>query len=287
MRILAIDIGGTHQRFAIVDQDGNILQKEIYPHSSFTTKEDFFREINCGINDWLQKNKCHGIGIALPVVLDEKTGIVYDAPNLPFLKGTCLKKELTEVHFENDANCAALGEAWLGAGKNKNSFCFLTLGTGVGGGLILNKKLWKGERGMACEIGHIKIDMSQQYCCACGDYGCLEAFASALALYKKTGISSKELYIKAQEGDQTALNMFREMGNYLGRGVASIANFLNIDCFILGGQLSGAFEFFGPSTIETAKASAMKGPGENIKILPSPLGDNAGLLGAAYLCLNS
>ncbi|MBI2646686.1 MAG: ROK family protein, partial [Deltaproteobacteria bacterium] len=186
---------------------------------------------------------------------------------------------------ENDANSALLGEAWLGEGQKESSFCCLTLGTGIGSGLFLNGKLWKGVRGMASEMGHLKIDFSGKTPCSCGGHGCLEAFASASALHKKTGYSGEELYQKAGQGDSLALHAFEEMGAFLGRGIGSVANLLNIDLFILAGQLSQAFHFFYPSCHRGAQESAMKGPRQHLKIVQSKLGDDAGLLGAAYAWL--
>ncbi|HBQ20600.1 MAG: hypothetical protein A2Z91_07435 [Deltaproteobacteria bacterium GWA2_38_16] len=283
--ILSIDIGGTHLRFASIDDSGHILKKETYAHATLS-RDDFFKDLDQKINQWISAHTCRAVAMALPIVMDEKMGVVYDAPNLPFLRGQNIYQRFSSLKvpwvLENDANCAALGEAWLGHGKEIDSFCFLTLGTGVGGGLILNRKLWKGVRGMACEIGHIKIDFSNQFPCSCGDYGCLEAFASSSALQKRTGITSKDLYEKAKKEDPEALALFKEMGKKLGRGIASVSNLLNIECFILGGRLSGAFPYFYPSAIDMAKHSSMKGPAEHLEILQSQLGDDAGMLGAAY-----
>ena len=154
---------------------------------------------------------------------------------------------------------------------------------------ILGAELIEKMRNQAKKFGArivdenvIKIDFSNQFPCSCGDYGCLEAFASSSALQKRTGITSKDLYEKAKKEDPEALALFKEMGKKLGRGIASVSNLLNIECFILGGRLSGAFPYFYPSAIDMAKHSSMKGPAEHLEILQSQLGDDAGMLGAAY-----
>lgn len=287
--LLAIDVGGTHQRFATIDFKGRILEKIIYPSHRNISLDQFFQILKEKILDYLKNKPCRGVALALPVVVDEKTGIIHDAPNLSFLNGAHIGEALSFLSIpwvlENDANCALLGEAWMGQGKGDSSFCCLTLGTGIGSGLFLNRKLWKGVRGMASEMGHLKIDFSGKIPCPCGDHGCLEAFASATALQKKTGHSAHELYQMASKRDPIALNAFKEMGECLGRGIGSVANLLNIELFILAGRLSQAFQFFYPSCYRVAQESAMKGPRQRLRIVQSKLGDDAGLLGAAYCWL--
>src|SRR3989338_1304575 len=287
--ILAIDIGGTHQRFASVTVQGKILEKMTYSSDRKCSSDAFFQALHDRIIHYLTKNSCEGVALALPIVLDEGMGTVQDAPNLPFLVGQNLRNALSFLSLpwvvENDANCALLGEAWLGEGQKESSFCCLTLGTGIGSGLFLDRKLWKGVRGMASEMGHLKIDFSGNTPCPCGDHGCLEAFASATALQKKTGYKAQELYQMACRGELLALKAFEEMGEFLGRGIGSVANLLNIDLFILAGQESRAFQFFYPSCYRVAQESAMKRPRKYLKIVQSKLGDDAGLIGAAYAWL--
>lgn len=287
--ILAIDIGGTHERFASVDTEGNILNKKVYPHSSID-KVVFFSELREKIDAFLSEDPCDGIALALPVVMDGKTQTIYDAPNLSFLVGTNLREEFSlfplQWIVENDANCAVLGEGWLGEGRECESFCCLTLGTGIGSGLLLNRRLWKGVAGMASEVGHVKIDQSGLHPCPCGDHGCLEAFASGGALYRKTGYDSHTLHKMACDGDSYAKKIFSEMGEHLGRAIGSLANVLNIEKFVLAGRVSAAFDFFYPSAIRSAKESAMKGLRTDVTIVKSKLGDDAGLLGAAYAWLS-
>ncbi len=291
--ILAIDIGGTHQRFAEISLTGDILEKNTYQSHPHISSEEFFEILRKRISDRLKKTSFLGVAVALPVLMpvlmNEKVGnnSVQDAPNLPFLVGVDLAQSFSFLSVpwivENDANCALLGEAWLGEGQKESSFCCLTLGTGIGSGLFLNGKLWKGVRGMASEMGHLKIDFLGNTPCTCGGQGCLEAFASATALQKKTGYTAQELYGMACRRESLALHAFEQMGESLGRGIGSVANLLNIDLFILAGRLSQAFEFFYPSCIRVAKESAMKGPRQHLKIVQSKLGDDAGLLGAAWL----
>lgn len=289
-RILSIDIGGTNQRYACITREGEILRKRIYPHKT-NTADAFFSDLKNKIEEFRYEFVCEGAGIALPIVHDLTDGTITDAPNLPFLKGTKPKEIFQSISIpwiiENDANCAVMGEYWKGKLKHDGSLCCLTLGTGVGSGLILNHKLWKGSRGMAAEMGHLKVDNSKEVKCACGDYGCLEAYASGTALMTKTGLSAKELYEKALGGDSDAKLIFENMGICLGRAIASVVNLLNIHYFVIGGQVSHAFEFFYPSLIETARTSSMSGLGAGLFVEKSILQDNAGILGAAYLALLS
>ncbi len=287
--ILAIDVGGTHQRFSCIDFSGKISEKVTYPSRRDISADAFFQALKEKISDYLKKNSCEGVALALPIVMDEQTGKVHDAPNLPFLGGQNLKQGLSFLSLpwvvENDANCALLGEAWVGEGQTESSFCCLTLGTGIGSGLFLDRKLWKGVRGMASEMGHLKIDFSGNTACPCGDHGCLEAFVSALALQKKTGYSGEALYQMACRGEAVALKAFSDMGSVLGRGIGSVANLLNINLFILAGRVSQAFPFFYPACYRVAQESAMKGPRQHLKIVQSKLADDAGLLGATYAWL--
>ncbi|MBI3018526.1 MAG: ROK family protein [Deltaproteobacteria bacterium] len=285
--LLAIDVGGTHQRFAAINSKGKILEKVTYPSHRNISSDEFFQTLKERITDSLKKNLCEGVALALPIVIDKQTGKVQDAPHLPFLNGVHVDQGLSFLSIpwvlENDANCALLGEVWLGQGKEEPSFCCLTLGTGIGSGLFLNRELWKGVRGMASEMGHLKIDFSGKTPCCCGNHGCLEAFVSATALQKKTGYKAQELYQMASRGNPIALSAFEHMGECLGRGIGSVANLLNIDLFILAGRLSQAFQFFYPSCHRIAQESAMKGPRQHLRIVQSKLGDDAGLLGAAFL----
>ena len=285
--ILAIDIGGTHQRFSLMDTQGKILEKITYPSPRDISCDIFFQSLKERIFVHLKKGSSRGVAFALPIVIEEH--IIQDAPNLSFLVGENLNHHLSFLSvpwtLENDANCALLGEAWVGEGQKESSFCCLTLGTGIGSGLFLDGKLWKGVHGMASEMGHLKIDFSGKFPCPCGDHGCLEAFASALALQKKTRYSGQVLYQRACQGEPVALKAFEEMGEFLGRGIGSVANLLNIDLFILAGQVSQAFQFFYPSCYRVAQESAMKGPRKYLKIVQSKLGDDAGLIGATYAWL--
>ena len=283
---LAIDIGGTNLRYAVIDSKGQVIQKITDTHTA-SNAPDFFKSLFGQVEALHQTHDFKKVGLALPIVFDKTTHTIYDAPNLSFLKGIFLSEIFHDFPYpyciENDANCAALGEMWQGCAKKIQSFCCFTLGTGVGGAIVLDRKLWTGLRGMASELGHMKISNDPNLLCACGDFGCLEAHISATAIRNLYQTSPKELYHRAMENDVSAIQVFQKMGHDLGRAIASLSNILNIEDYVIAGRMSAAFDFFYEAAMKSATQAAMKGPGENIRIYRASLEDDAGLLGAAYL----
>ena len=207
------------------------------------------------------------------------------------------------IFIENDANAFSLGEGWLGAARDVKDFCCLTLGTGVGGGIVLNGDIWHGAEGKAGEIGHMVIDVNGPPC-QCGSRGCLEVFASGNAvrrmaieairrnentdLVERCGgafeaITSKTVYESALDGDPLSREIFQRMGMYLGVGLANLVNLLNVKLMVIGGRVSEAWDFFIDPARGEIEKRALGSMGKGMRIERAKCGDDAGILGAAYL----
>jgi glucokinase len=209
------------------------------------------------------------------------------------------------IFIENDANAFSLGEGWLGAARGMREFCCLTLGTGVGGGIVLNGDIWHGAEGKAGEVGHMTIAVDGPPC-QCGNRGCLEAFTSGRAIRRmaieaikgneKTdliercggeieAITSKTIYESARNGDRFSREVFHRMGIYLGAGLANLVNLLDVELIVIGGRVSEAWDFF----IEPARGELEKrtlgSMGKGVRVERAKCGDDAGILGAAYLVI--
>ena len=244
------------------------------------------------------------VSVAVPGTVNVAEGVVVKAPNVPSLDGfrlaAALESELEwRVILENDANAAAVGEMWRGAGRGYRSIICVTLGTGVGGGIILDGKLWRGVDGSAAEIGHIGVDPFAGIACPCGSRGCLEVYASATAIVRMTrearprypnsvlhnieDLTSEKVYRAGREGDELAIEVFRRMGVYLGIGLASLINILNPEIVVIGGGLSNGWELFEKHMHQQVIERAFPIPARRVKIVRAQCGDDAGLLGAARL----
>ena len=198
--------------------------------------------------------------------------------------------------LENDATAAAIGEHWLGSSKGARNSVFATLGTGVGGGLILNGEPYRGVDGTAGEIGHICVE-PEGLLCGCGSRGCVEQYASATAIVRiarellagdsnsalsaNSDLTSKAVYEAAVGGDQVAVNSFRVMGKYLGIAFADLVDVLNPELIVVGGGAAGAWDFFIESVRSEIRQRAFKHPADRVQVVRATLGDTAGILGAA------
>ncbi len=311
--VIGVDVGGTNLRAALINESGKIMSRKSRP-SEAKKGIDFVTEnlINL-INETKKEKKIYGIGIGIPGIIDSSTGVLTQAPNISKVKNYPFKEILLNklgpdipVILENDANCAAVGEWWIGAGKDVNSLIMLTLGTGLGGGIILRGKLWSGVNGMGGEIGHMTIDPDGPKC-NCGNFGCVESFASAEAIRRmvKEGLRNSKLKtmlrneIKrtsihdipeivgtaAKKGDKFALSVWESFGKALGIAMANLTNLLNVEMIIIGGGLSNSWDLFIDAVINEARKRGLRAPMDNIDIKKCELGDDAGLLGAAYLTL--
>ena len=259
--VFAVDLGGTHLRVALVDDTGRILKQ----HKQDTPKGDSAEDIIDALVQVSERWDCNelpvvAVSIMVPGAVDCAKAVVVQAPNLPSLVKFPLKAELEQrlgwpVYLENDANAAAVGEMWMGAARGCRDVVSVTLGTGVGGGVILDGKLWRGSHGSGGEIGHTTVDPFSGLKCKCGNTGCLELFASAtaivrmtretLSLFPETSLKSDELtaekvYDAGQKGDELALAVFKRFGMYLGIGLANLINLIDPQIIVItGGVVNG------------------------------------------------
>ena len=319
--IIVVDVGGTNLRVGAVTPEGQIFDFEKRSSDSKAPVEKILQNIESAINAVVQRltqceQKVEGLVLGFPGIVDPKKGIVYQSPHFPNWKDLKFveyfqKKFPWPVRADNDANLAALGEAYFGAGKYLNHFVMITLGTGVGGGLILNRKIHHGDRGFAGEIGHFCIEGNSDRRCGCGSRGCWEMYVSTQSFHynldfplesdvrvrdqflRKIGkdpsafasrtIPIKTFYEAAKDGDMFAHSCFKKMGYYLGIGIASLANILGTENFIIGGGLSEAWDLFIEGTKKEIAQRTYKETSSNIKIHKALLGDDAGMVGGVKL----
>ncbi|HTY13313.1 MAG TPA: ROK family protein [Candidatus Omnitrophota bacterium] len=289
--IIGIDLGGTKIAAAAADECGCILSEIIVPTEAKKGKKQVIHNVVKAINALTisLRAKIEKIGVGVPGPIDFKTGIVIDPPNLPGWKQVNLKAELGKhfrapIFIDNDANCAALGEAEFGAGMHANDFIFITVSTGIGGGIIIDRKLYRGVNGSAGEFGHMIIDPSG-FKCGCGNKGDLEAMASGTSIKTRSGEDAMAIHIEAQQGDKKALKVIEETAKYLGIGIANLVNILNPELVVVGGGLSNMGELLLKPTRKEFNKHALALPKRSVKIVRAKLGARAGLLGAIALCL--
>jgi len=310
---IAADLGGTNLRLGLVSIDGRIVRRQSI---SLPGASDPIELLKSGAKSFSAFGKGKGwkilgFGAAVPGVIDISRGVVTESPNYPGWRNLPLYSILSRdfpvpIVLENDANAYAYGEGWKGAGRKFRTYVVLTLGTGVGGGLVLDGKIWRGSHGMAGEIGHVCVDPNGPPC-NCGSRGCLEVFSSATgmtrmireALAQKIKSSLRgyldlgerrpdplDVYMEAKKGDVLALRSFEIAGKFLGVALAGIINLLNPEAIILGGNVSRAYKFFAPAMKKEIILRAYDAPRKMTKILRATLGDNAGILGAARVCFD-
>ena len=307
---IGVDLGGTYIKVGIVSDSGKIAVKTAIETNAEKGPKHVISQIKKGIEKVYSKKDFHikGIGIGSPGVVSPKKGTVENPPNLPgWVKvnlGQMLKKEFdVDVFVENDANVAAIGELIFGAGKKHESFIMVTLGTGVGAGIIYNNKLFRGQYGAAGELGHTTIDHNGRKC-NCGSVGCIEAYVGnnylvsmvkeELADHPESKIftildnnleelSPKVISQAADEQDAYAISVVERMGEYLGHSFASASNLLDISTFIIGGGVAGFGKPLFDAIEKGMKARVLKPLESRVKILPAKLQNDAGILGASAL----
>lgn len=316
MRIaIGIDIGGTNTKFVLAQEDGTVLSSHEKPTPVSSDKKKKIEELMVdNLKEFLNTDSAKqvitrasgsssiaGIGIGIAGLIDRKSGKIIQSPNMSALNGVPLKdifeKEFSlPVVIENDANIYAYGEKWVGAGKEYDNFAVVTLGTGLGGGLIYNGELYEGPM----EIGHMVIVPSGRYC-TCGSCGCLESYASGraivdsvvTALEKGTEsmlskccdgniykITPEIVFKTALDGDNLSREVFRDLGQFLGIGIANLMNILDLEAIIIGGGLLGAWDLYIEKLNKEASKRAFK-PLSSVPVLKSKLTKNAGSIGAA------
>ncbi len=300
---IGIDMGGTNIRLALISSDGSAINSARYKTSAQEGKDAVISRLSSSTAEMIAEGRKHGmvigIGIGAPGLIEN--GVVRCSPNLPGWNEVPLQRLLEDalalpVVLENDANAVAYGENCFGAGRGLKSLICITLGTGVGGGLILDGKIWRGAFGMAGEVGHMVIEPDGNKC-SCGNRGCLETYASATGIVRMaretvhrgdaswdTGnLTTETLEGAARGGDKAAASLFSSAGRYLGIGVSSLLHILNPEAVIIGGGVARAWDIFYPSMSEEINKRCFREVVERTKIMPASLGDNAGILGAARL----
>ncbi len=316
---IGIDLGGTNLRVAAIDQDGRQLEAISSPTEVSRGREFVAADITASTTLLRDKySRSHaflGVGVGLPGIIDVESGTLHSAANLPGWQSYNVRDDLSQrldsaVFLDNDANCAALGEKWLGAGSHVDDLCMITLGTGVGGGFVVNGKPWHGVLGMAGEIGHMTV-LPEGRPCLCGNHGCLEQYASATAIRRAameavdsgespalaaawkqdSALTARTVYACAQAGDPAAVRIFAMAGSALGIALANLINAFNLPLYVIGGGVSRAWDQFAPAMFEQLRTrSIVFRAGEEQKrthrateVVPAALKDRAGLLGAARL----
>ncbi len=285
---LGVDLGGHNLRGAVIDGEGRLLHRKRVATDESRDLSKVLDQIAQLCEDLCEEvsGSVIGVGIGVPGFMDHESGFLTSSPNFPTWNRVNLHEHLNakcSLPFltENDANMAALGEFWKGAGKGAKVMVCLTLGTGVGGAVVQEGKLLKGAHGLAGELGHIVID-PQGPVCGCGAKGCLEAFASGSYIERRTGSASRDVYDRAMKGDDASRTIFEEFGCSLGLGVSSLVQVFDPSLVVIGGQVSQAWEVFYPSLLQEFSERLSKHPGRNTPIIRAACGDDAGLLGAAY-----
>ena len=294
--VLALDLGGTNARFAAVRSDGEILTRRRVPTMKNGTAGQIldllvkmFGEISEGVG-------AVAIAAAIPALINAESGVLAKLPNLPALEGINLSEVLKErtgldTFIENDATAATIGEHWLGASKGFDNVIGITLGTGIGGGLIFNGKPFRGKDGSAGEIGHICVEPNGVQC-GCGSRGCVEQYSSGTAIARmarEAGLdveTSLEVFDLGKIGEKKALDVFASMGSYLGIAIGGLVNLLNPDIIVICGGVTAGWDLFFDSVRDEVKKRAYRDPAERAKIVRGSLGDDAGILGVSRVAFD-
>ena len=308
--VFGVDIGGTTVKLGMFDIEGNAMDKWAIPTRTENNGANILPDIAASIQDKMSEkavNKADvaGVGIGAPGPVDGE-GIIHKAVNIGWGEMN-LKKELSallggmRVEGGNDANVAALGEMWKGGGQGHKNLVAVTLGTGVGGGIIINGRIMTGATGSGGEIGHIHVEDHETEACGCGNYGCLEEYASATGITRLANrklqasdkdsvlrqgeVSAKTVFDAVKAGDELAIEIARQFGDYLGKGLAVIAGVVNPEIFVIGGGVSKAgevlFEYIRPSFEKTVFHGC-----RNTEFALATLGNDAGIYGAAKMVLD-
>jgi glucokinase len=284
---LGIDVGGTNIRAGLV-RNGKLCSKIKLRTEAKKGKKAVIENIIKAIKSFDLKD-VSAIGLGVPGLVDANKGIVKYSPNLPFnntqLVSEIKKKVRKKIFIENDANCFTLSEAFYGAGKGKNIVIGLTLGTGFGSGVVINGKSYRG-RGHALELGHTTINFDGPRS-KCGNDGCVETYVSIRGILNRVkGIyikNPRELFELAEQKNKKALKLWKETGFYLGVAIANFINSFDPDIIVVGGNVAKAWNFFNKEMTKTLRKRAII---KGVKVVKSKLGDNAGILGAASLCIS-
>ena len=312
-RTVGIDIGGTNIKIATLWSDGELLHATQIPTNAAAGPQAALARLIPTVEALLQRSamsvqSLHTIGVDSAGIIDPHSNRVVDSPNLRSWEGFALCEALSQ-HFEavatleNDVNAVAYGEWRGGAGRGTQNMVAMTLGTGVGGGLILDGRLYRGAHGAAGEIGHMTLDMHGPDC-TCPNRGCLERHLGAAWIVERAierigtdsrpsalrglppeKLDPRSLSVAADAGDAIASEVLHEVGQILGHGLVSIANIFDPECIVIGGGVASAgARLFKPAE-EVLRQRAMSIPAQNVRLLAAELGDEAALIGASLLAI--
>jgi glucokinase len=313
--IIGVDLGGTNAKTAVVTRNRRLLAKDSRPSEAEGGPDAVMRVMVESIDAALKKagasrSDVLAAGFGAPGPMNWQTGVVFSPPNLPGWKNVPLAAEMRKrlkfpCYVDNDANVACYGEFWRGAGRGADSIVLLTLGTGVGGGIVVFGQLLRGPDGTAGEIGHLKV-MRDGRMCGCGSCGCLEAYGSVTGMVRTaiqginegrqtklvemaggdvTKITGKMISKALAKGDKFAAWVMNETATWLGLGISSLVNLLNPEKVILSGGMIAAGDALFKPIREVVKANCFKVPGRRAKIVPAGLGEDSGVIGAAGVAL--
>jgi glucokinase len=314
--VMGIDLGGTRTKIGLINDQGKILLFKSFSTRLDLGKEQSLKQLVLLLDRFIKISRKKGavpelIGLGAPGSIDRKSGIIRHSPNFPDWQDVPIARIITEkvglpTFVDNDANVVPYAEKWIGAGKDLNHFVCITLGTGLGSGLILNGRPWYGSQGIGPEFGHITIQPNGVRC-GCGNRGCLETLVSATYLVKKAQkglekkvaphlaeilskesrpLSAKLLYQAARQGDPFCISLYAEMGQFLGMALANLVHILGLEGVVLGGGLTNASTIFLPYLKKEFNKRLTMFPSEKISIGVSFLGEKSGILGAAKMALN-
>ncbi|MCX7700132.1 MAG: ROK family protein [Gemmataceae bacterium] len=310
LRYVGLDVGGTTMKAAVVDDDGRPA-----PHVSLPTEPERGQEAGLEtmcetirqavVAAGLTLDDIAAIGVATPGTMDLKTGYILDPPNLKPWRNVPVRDYIAHkfgkpTAFQNDANAAAMGEYWSGAGAGVRSLVMFTLGTGVGGGIIINGEVLEGEHSHGAELGHMKIEMTKPRLCGCGKRGCLEAYASATAVVKRTEealagappsilhqvfrekkLTAQRIFDAAKAGDPLAEKIVDETAAILAIGAANLMHVINPEMVVFAGGMTESGDWFLQKIRNHVPTYAFPVPAERTKIRFAQLGSDAGFIGAA------
>ncbi|MFH7242892.1 MAG: ROK family protein [Spirulina sp.] len=288
-QVIGIDLGGSAIKLGRFTVNGDCVAELTVPTPQPSTPAAVVSAIAVAIDQLDPHRKAGAIGLGTPGPADAAGRVARVAINLAGWRDVPIADWLEEktgrpTLVANDANCAGLGEAWLGAGRHFQDLILLTLGTGVGGAVVLNGELFVGRQGTAAELGLITLNPDGPPCNS-GNRGSLEQYCSVQAIQRQTGRSPAELYQQAQAGDGEAITFWQTYGRWLGAGLASLVYVLTPEAIILGGGVSAAADLFLPTVLQELEERVLPSSREGLRVLIAELGNRAGMVGAARLAL--
>lgn len=285
--VVGIDIGGTKINLVLLKNLRVVRKIKIFTPRTKKRVIEALKENIHKIISGISKSKVSGIGIGVTGPVNQKRDVMLNPPNQKYLRGCPLAKIIEKdlkikTLMDNDVNCFVLAEAIMGAGKGKKIVAGVTLGTGLGEGMVINGQLYRGFFGSAGQGGHMTIDFNGPRC-GCGNLGCWEAYGSE-KFFKRKNFLPQKLAEKAKKGSKKALKIYQEYGKYLGIGLSSLINILDPEVIVIGGGIANAYQLFIKEAEKEIKRRVTSPIAKrNLKIKKTKLGDTAGAIGAALL----